>query len=409
MKRRLLVLAVAACLLSSAAQAQEEAKGTMFKDDLKFLQEHTQIVVLSDSGGAKVAVAPAYQGRVMTSSAAGDDGLSFGWINRDLIASGKTLQHFNPLGGEERFWLGPEGGQFSIYFAKGVPFDLEHWFVPPAIDTEPFGDTYMVSANNDSATFRRRFSLVNYSGTQFDLEVNRQVRLVTADQAWKNLGVAPAQGVKLVAYETENKITNKGQAVWKKETGLLSIWILGMYNPSPATTIVIPFVAGPEAELGPVVNDAYFGKVPPDRLKIKDGVIFFSGDGKHRSKIGLSPKRCKPVAGSYDAANKVLTLVQLTRPEGAMDYVNSMWQLQKDPYAGDVVNSYNDGPTSRGGKPLGPVYEIESSSPAAALAPGDGLTHVHRTMHLQGDEAALDAIARAALGVGLEEIKNGLK
>ena len=406
MKMRLFVLALAACFLPSMAQAGEEAKGTMFKDDLKFLQEHTQVVVLSDAGGAKVAVAPAYQGRVMTSSAAGDDGLSFGWINRDLIASGKTLQHFNPLGGEERFWLGPEGGQFSIFFAKGVPFDLEHWFVPAAIDTEPFD---LVTSDSSHAAFKKPVHLVNYSGTEFDLEVNRDVRLLSSYQAWKNLAVAPAEGVKLVAYETESKITNKGKDAWKKETGLLSIWILGMYNPSPATTIVIPFVAGPEAELGPVVNDAYFGKVPPDRLRIKDGVIFFSGDGKRRSKIGLSPKRCKPIAGSYDAANKVLTLVQFTRPEGATDYVNSMWQLQKDPYAGDVVNSYNDGPTSPGGKPLGPFYEIESSSPAAALAPGETLTHVHRTMHLQGDETALDAIARAALGMGLEEIKNGLK
>ena len=404
---RLFLLTLAAGVLSGLAQAGEEAKGTMFKDDLKFLQEHTQIVVLSDaSGGAKVAVAPAYQGRVMTSSAAGEDGLSFGWINRDLIASGRMLQHFNPLGGEERFWLGPEGGQFSIFFAKGVPFDLDHWFVPPAIDTEPFD---LVASDSGHAAFKKQVHLVNYSGTGFDLEVNRDVSLLSAEQAWKDLGVAPAPGVKLVAYETQNKITNKGKEPWKKETGLLSIWILGMYNPSPTTTIVIPFVAGPEAERGPIVNDAYFGKVPPDRLKIKDGLIFFSGDGKRRSKIGLSPKRCKPVAGSYDAANKVLTLVQFTRPEGATDYVNSMWQLQKDPYAGDVVNSYNDGPTSPGGKPLGPFYEIESSSPAAALAPGESLTHVHRTLHLQGDEAALDPIARAALGVGLEEIKNGLK
>jgi hypothetical protein len=407
MKARLFLALLAACVFGAMAQAGEEAKGIMFKDDLKFLQEHTQIVVLSDaSGDAKVAVAPAYQGRVMTSSAAGDDGLSFGWINRDLIASGKTLQHFNPLGGEERFWLGPEGGQFSIFFAKGAPFDLDHWFVPPAIDTEPFD---LVASDSGHAAFKKQVHLVNYSGTAFDLEVNRDVRLLSAERAWKDLGVAPAPAVKLVAYETESKITNKGENAWKKETGLLSIWILGMYNPSPATTIVIPFVAGPEAERGAIVNDAYFGKVPPDRLKIKDGLIFFSGDGKHRSKIGLSPKRCKPVAGSYDAANKVLTLVQFTRPEGAADYVNSMWKMQDNPYAGDVVNSYNDGPTSPGGKPLGPFYEIESSSPAAALAPGESLTHVHRTLHLQGDEAALDPIARAALGVGLEEIKNGLK
>jgi hypothetical protein len=70
-----------------------------------------------------------------------------------------------------------------------------------------------------------------------------------------------------------------------------------------------------------------------------------------------------------------------------------------------VVNSYNDGPAAPGAKPLGPFYELESSSPAAALAPGEALAHVHTTMHFQGPDKALDAIARRVLGVGLEEIE----
>jgi hypothetical protein len=156
------------------------------------------------------------------------------------------------------------------------------------------------------------------------------------------------------------------------------------------------------------VNDSYFGKVPADRLVVKDKVLFFSGDGKHRSKIGMPPRRCKPVAGSYDAANRVLTLVQFNRPAGATDYVNSMWEQQKEPFAGDVVNSYNDG-LNPAGTQLGPFYELETSSPAAALGPGETITHLHRTIHLQGPEAALDPIARAVLGAGLEEIKNALK
>jgi hypothetical protein len=58
-----------------------------------------------------------------------------GWINRELVA-GKPVEHMNAYGGEDRFWLGPEGGQFSIFFAKGVPFDLEHWYTPAPVDTE---------------------------------------------------------------------------------------------------------------------------------------------------------------------------------------------------------------------------------------------------------------------------------
>jgi len=184
-----------------------------------------------------------------------------------------------------------------------------------------------------------------------------------------------------------------------------------MFNPSPKTTIVIPFKGGPEDGLGPAVNDAYFGEVPADRLVVDEarGVLFFSGDGKFRSKIGISPRRVKPFAGSYDAANGVLTVVHLTVPEGATDYVNSMWEIQEQPFSGDVVNSYNDGPAAPGAKPLGPFYELESSSPAAALAPGETLTHVHTTMHFQGPDKLLDEIARKVFGVGIEEIKRALR
>ena len=112
--------------------------------------------------------------------------------------------------------------------------------------------------------------------------------------------------------------------------------------------------------------------------------------------------------GSYDAENKVLTIVQFNQPEGVTDYVNSLWKLQDNPYGGDAANSYNDGPPTPGAKPMGPFYEIESSSPAAALAPGKSLSHIHRTMHLTGDESSLDKISRSVLGVSLDEIKSAI-
>jgi hypothetical protein len=396
----LLIMALAA---GCGKAAKEESKGIMFKDDVAFLKQHTQVVVLSDgSGQAQIAVNPDLQGRVMTSTAGGPEGLSFGWINREFIASKQNNIHMNAFGGEDRFWLGPEGGQFSIFFKKGAAFNLDNWFTPPPINE---GTYDIVSQAADLIHFKKTIHLVNYSETEFDLELNRLVGLLDAKDV-EALGIALPDGVKMVAYQSDNKITNAGAKEWTKDTGLLSIWILGMFNPSPSTTIVIPFKPGPEAEFGPVVNDAYFGKVPADRLVIKDGLLFFSGDGKYRSKIGISPRRVKPFLGSYDAANKVLTIAHLTIPDNAMDYVNSMWQIQDKPFGGDVVNSYNDGPSEPGAKPLGPFYELESSSPAAALKPGETLGHVHTTIHFQGEEKALDQIARQALGVGLAEIKS---
>ncbi len=404
MKYSILALSLVMSLAAGCGKAaKEESKGIMFKDDVAFLKQHTQVVVLSDgSGQAQIAVNPDLQGRVMTSTAGGPEGLSFGWINREFIASKQNNVHMNAFGGEDRFWLGPEGGQFSIFFKKGAAFNLDNWFTPPPINE---GTYDIVSRAADLIHFKKTIHLVNYSETEFDLELNRLVGLLDTKDV-EALGIGLPNGVKMVAYQSDNKITNTGAKEWTKDTGLLSIWILGMFNPSPSTTIVIPFKPGPEAEFGPVVNDAYFGKVPADRLVIKDGLLFFSGDGKYRSKIGISPRRVKPFLGSYDAANKVLTIAHLTIPDNAMDYVNSMWQIQDKPFGGDVVNSYNDGPSAPGAKPLGPFYELESSSPAAALKPGETLGHVHTTIHFQGKEKALDQIARQALGVGLAEIKS---
>jgi len=119
--------------------------------------------------------------------------------------------------------------------------------------------------------------------------------------------------------------------------------------------------------------------------------------------------RAKPVLGSYDAVGKVLTIVQYNKPTGRRDYVNSMWALQEEPYKGDVVNSYNDGPPALDVKPLGPFYELETSSPAATLGVGGTITHIHRTLHLTGPEDALDPIARKLLGVNLADIKSAIR
>ena len=401
---RLLVVLLCVGILAGCMEQQKKMGKNTFGNDLEFLKKHTDVVVLSDAtGDGQVAVLPKMQGRVMTSTAGGTGGLSFGWINRELVASGKFAEHINVFGGEDRFWIGPEGGQFSVFFKNGVPFDLEHWFTPAPVDTEPF---VLVSKTKNRAVLKKNMQLENYSRTVFNLRVDREVRILGQGEAVELLGITPAKKVKMVAFESTNKVTNTGEKAWEKESGLLSIWILGMFNPSPATTITIPFKAGPEDKLGAAVNDAYFGKVPADRMVVKDGILFFSGDGQYRSKIGLSPLRAKPILGSYDAVNKVLTIVQYSKPRGALDYVNSMWELQDQPYKGDVVNSYNDGPPEPGAKPLGPFYELETSSPAAALKPGETISHVHRTFHLQGSEADLNTIAKTMLGVTIEEIKS---
>lgn len=374
-----------------------------FEDDVAFLRRFIDILVLGDSaGGGKIAVSPALQARVMTSSADGDAGTSFGWINKDLFESRDTSAHINAFGGEERFWLGPEGGQFSIFFKKGDEFTLDNWFTPRLIDLEPFD---VISSSPDKASFRKIAELQNYSGTLFKIKIDREVSVLSNAVARQELGIDSGSDLKMVAFRTANILNNIGSADWSKETGVLSIWLLGMFNPSPNTTIVIPYNTGSEEALGPVVNDTYFGKVPPERLKIGPVCVYFSGDGKYRSKIGLSPLRAKDILGSYDSGTHTLTIVKYNKP-ATTDYVNSSWEIQDRPFKGDVINSYNDGPPSPGAKPMGPFYELESSSPAVELKVGESLTHIQTTFHFQGDEKSIDNLATKLLGVSLDQIKN---
>lgn len=410
MKRALIM-----ALIGITAAASGCARSGSFGGDLALLQKYTDVVVLHDADDqAQVAVVPLYQGRVMTSTASGPGGLSFGWLNENLIASDLRGEHINVFGGEDRLWFGPEGGPYSIFFAPEVEQTLDNWYTPEPID---WGAWKVVDISDTHVTFAKRFALQNTARFVFDVQADRTVRLLDRPTVSQKLGVQVPAGVKLVAYESENRLVNAGKNPWEKKNGLLSIWILGMYNPSPTTTIVIPFKTGPIGQFGPIVNDAYFGSIGGDRLKIDEaasgggGVIYFKGDGESRGKIGVSPRRAKPIAGSFDAANNVLTLVQFTLPDDMTqaDYVNSIWGKQANPYDGDVVNSYNDGPPAPGKPPLGPFYEIESSSPAAALKPGEMLEHVHRTIHLQGDRATLDHISRATLGVSLDDIEGAFQ
>jgi hypothetical protein len=352
----------------------------------EFLKKHTTVIELKNANSA-IAIAPIWQARVMTSTADGDPGFSFGWINRDLIASGKLLPHINAFGGEERLWLGPEGGQFSIFFSKSEPFVYENWQTPAFLDTL-FG--------NDITT-------QNYSGTNFKFRIERDVSILSGTDI-KKLISADIGGIKYVAYRSCNKIINKGEAAWEKKSGLLSIWMLGMFNPSPAVNIIIPVKPGDEKLMGPVVNDRYFGKISDDRLKISGNHIFFKADGKSRGKIGIPPPRATGVMGSYDSDNKILTLLICRLPEGKKDYVNSSWQIQENPFSGDALNSYNDGPLEDGSQ-MGPFYELETSSPAADLKPGESLSHIQYTLHLTGDLNKLDEVCRKVLGVSINEIR----
>lgn len=407
-----LLLAVCSLIACTSETPEEEEPEqtpidyTTFREDVDFLKQYTDVVVLEEPGGGRLAVSGKLQGRVMTSSANGPQGRSYGWINRKLFSAGDTLEHMNAFGGEERFWLGPEGGQYSLFFKEGDPFDFDHWQTPRLIDLDHYEST---ESSAQKVSFQKQAALTNYAGFTFELAIDRTIEILTASAIRQQLGLSSYDSLQSVGYRTTNIITNLGREDWEKETGLLSIWLLGMFNPSGSTTVVVPYVQGDTTSMGKVVNDTYFGKVPAERLKMGEGVLFFAADGQYRSKIGLSPDRARDMLGAYDAENKVLTIVKYSKPDGISDYVNSLWELQDDPYGGDAVNSYNDGPPEPGAEPMGPFFELETSSPAFALPSGESGTHIQQTFHFEGSEAALDDIAQKLLGVSLATIASAIK
>ena len=385
---------------------EESSKNQLsFGEIVDMVNEASPLLILSDGKDAQVALSPTLQSRVLTSTASGRNGRSFGWVNLDLITSKKRLEHFNPYGGEDRIWVGPEGGQYSIFFAPGTDFDLDHWYVPAPFDIEPFE---VVEQSSSSVKFRKNFHQQNYSRSQFEIGLDRTVRIIAPENAASALSADMMSGLASVAFESHNIMTNRGDLPWTREGGLLSLWILGQFDASPTTTIVVPFQPGPVEERGVAINTDYFAEIPPDRLRVFDAVACFKGDSNYRSKIGVNPKRATGVLGSYDALHQVLTIVEHSLGAPGAEYVNSEWKIQDHPYAGDVSNCYNDGPPPTGGAQLGAFFELESSSPAAALQPGETIQHVHRTLHLQGDKTRLDAAAKAALGLSIEEIENAL-
>jgi hypothetical protein len=374
-----------------------------FSDDIEFLARFTDVVVLDAHRPALVAVAPGLQGRVMTSTPAGPDGASLGWINRAFLSAGRRGTGFDNYGGEDRFWLGPEGGQYALWFAHGEPFDLAHWKTPEGFNT---GQFVVTSQGPSSVAMAGRFDVTNYSGTRFEVAVKRVIDVLSGEQVAAELGVGVPAGVTFVAFSSTNVLANVGAKRWAKEAGLLSIWTLGQFNPLPEGFVIVPFIPGDPADLGPLPNGEYFGKIGPDRFQVKDNHVLFRCDGKYRSKLGVSPLRAKRVVGSYDPAGRMLTIVQFNLPSGAatLPYVNSLWEMQQEPFAGDVVNSYNDGEEKPGAGQLGPFYEIETSSPAAELGVNEAITHVHRTFHFTGEFAKLNALAKQILGVDLAKI-----
>ncbi|HEY4063039.1 MAG TPA: DUF6786 family protein [Puia sp.] len=369
-----------------------------FGYDLDFLRQHDSVVVLSSrEGKAQIIVSPKYQGKVFTSTAAGDPGPSFGWVNYKAF-NGPVNAHMNGYGGENRLWLGPEGGRYSLFFAPGSRMVFDNWRTPAAFDTE----AWQVSGKDDrSVTLSKDMKLLNYHGMEMSLHVDRNITILGESDISGLLGVSGV--IQAVGYRTVNRLTNTGDKEWTKKSGAPCIWILDMFKPTDSTVIVVPFKNPEGKPLHAIATTDYFGEIGGDRLKHGDSILYFKADGKKRGKLGVYPGNAEGVAGSYDAKKGVLTLIFFDITPSA-DYLNQQWTTDKPPFSGDALNAYNDGPLADGTQ-MGPFYELESVAPAAFLKPGATQVHNHIVVHCMGDREVLDRIAQKVLRSSLESIE----
>ncbi|HEY4198775.1 MAG TPA: DUF6786 family protein, partial [Mucilaginibacter sp.] len=108
---------------SSSDSSGSYKKGT-YGYDLDFLKKNDSVQVLKNADGqSQIIVSAKYQGKVFTSTAGGLEGRSFGWINYKTFKA-DTDAHMNAYGSENRLWLGPEGGKFSLFFKPGTKMEF---------------------------------------------------------------------------------------------------------------------------------------------------------------------------------------------------------------------------------------------------------------------------------------------
>lgn len=360
-----------------------------YSEEIERLNPYCDIIELM-SGTSRIAISPKFQGRVLTSCIDKDES-GFGWLNHEFISSGQIQPHMQAYGGEDRFWIGPEAGPYALFFQSGEAFNQKNWQTPTCIDTEPFD---LVGQNESNVSLSKTCQLVNYQGHRFDIEIARQVHILSEEEISVALGGFDLSGIQSVGFQSDNAIINRSDKAWSKKTGLLNIWILGQFHTGPNCWAIIPTLPGAR------INENYFEADLSERLVHKPGYSQLLLDGQQKAKIGLAPSHDRNVIGSYDRDTKTLTVVSYETDKNEA-FLNSEWKIQPEPYNGDVLNVYNDGPDENE-LILGPYFELETSSSSRELPSGDSIHHRHSTYHFNGTFDALNKVSQQTLFTDLE-------
>ena len=249
-------------------------------------------------------------------------------------------------------------------------------------------------------------SLANAAGTGSTCALDRIVRLVPPAEAWKAIGLAEAAGVDVVAYESENRITNTGGARLAQ-------------GDRPRLRLDPGHVPAHAGHHGRRALQARARGGPGARGERR---LLRQGPGRPPGRAG--PGCCSSAATASTAARSA-SLRRARCPSWAattpgprahpraVHAARRRHRLRElhvaDPGRSRTRATWSTATTTArppGGQAPGSL--LRARDLVAGRGPGSrraSLVHRHRTLHFVGDGAALDAVARKVLGVGLAEIQ----
>ncbi len=399
---------ISACgVVKENAFATDESKLWTIGQELSFFSHYSVDTKILRNDNSILVFSPTYQGRILTSSYGDEKSPSLGWYNRSALALKNQNLRTAVIGGEDVFAIGPEGGETSIFFEQGVLFTEDNKKLPRIISTQAWK---LVDSSTTRARFEASGDVVNANGKKFDIKLEREISLLSRDDVSKILGVEISNNLKLVAFQSMNKITNVGSFDWSEKEGMLNIGVNSFFNANKTVNTFIPYRSGDASQLGDIVRDNVFdslsgSSMSDGRLAITEDFIRFKCDARHKSGIGVNARRSEGIAISYDDKNSILTIILYIKPSGNRAYFPVSWRNAQAGFDGDAIAVFNNGPASRNIYSADLYYAVTTHSPALNLIKEKSQFHLQRTFHFHGSEYDLDLLAYKLTGISLKQMR----
>ena len=419
MKRTSVQIIFATVALLSLSMAvtdctQAKAKKRKVSDVVRLLREagNDPVVLQGEDQNKVVVVTPELVGRVLCTGLDGIEGYTDCYIDEGQIKKGAAQSEragkWSSFGGEERIWLAPEGGKYGLYYQQGEAQEFQNYMVPESLNSTRY-QVMGKSEDGGSVTFKAPLQLVNYQGTNFDLEIVRKVQILESCPYALGFG----HKIESVGFETNTWVRNVGDKPLTRESGAIGVWTLGQFPAKDHSVIIVPFRSGPDSLLGPVLNTEYFktdmidttkaprGHTYGDYWEVKEDFALVKANGSVMTKIEMGPKRSLGRLASVDLQEFEMTIVEF-RMYPELDYVASYWlPYDANPYDGAAISVFVL--SKEAGVP--PFYELEVISPALFLQPSEQYQHISRTYHLRGDRDTIAQICQRHLNADLETLQ----